>query len=61
MKVLLNSMPKSSILSEYIKLYLDYCKDKVKNQGEIDVDCGGPCKKCGKRYFYGITYRVTKI
>ena len=45
----------------YIKLYLDYCKDGVRNQGEIDVDCGGPCRKCGKRDFYGITYKVTKI
>ena len=23
------------------------CGDGVKNQGETDVDCGGPCPKCG--------------
>ncbi len=23
------------------------CSDKIKNQGELNVDCGGPCKKCG--------------
>ena len=22
------------------------CFDKIKNQGEIETDCGGPCKKC---------------
>jgi len=23
------------------------CSDKIKNQNETGVDCGGPCKKCG--------------
>ena len=23
------------------------CSDKIKNQGETAVDCGGPCNKCG--------------
>jgi hypothetical protein len=23
------------------------CSDKIKNQGETGIDCGGPCKKCG--------------
>ncbi|MBI3305172.1 hypothetical protein HYZ80_02540 [Candidatus Parcubacteria bacterium] len=25
------------------------CFDKIKNQREEDVDCGGPCDSCGKR------------
>ena len=26
---------------------VENCSDKIKNQGETGVDCGGPCKKCG--------------
>ena len=22
------------------------CKDDIQNQGETDVDCGGPCEAC---------------
>ena len=24
------------------------CDDGIRNQGEVGVDCGGPCEKCSK-------------
>jgi len=39
---------------EILQLYESYpeppastCDDEIKNQGEINVDCGGPCSACG--------------
>ena len=26
----------------------ELCHDGVKNQGEEEIDCGGPCDPCGK-------------
>jgi hypothetical protein len=35
------------------------CFDGTKNQGEEDVDCGGPCKPCGQKIF--ATLPIPKI
>ncbi len=29
--------------------YVPSCFDNIQNQGEEDIDCGGPCKPCEKR------------
>ena len=27
-------------------IYVPSCEDNIQNQGELDIDCGGPCPSC---------------
>lgn len=37
------------------------CTDNVKNQGEIGIDCGGPCAPCELKYPKAVTVYWTRI
>ncbi len=37
------------------------CTDNIKNQGEEDVDCGGPCPSCELVYIKGIEVLSVKV
>ena len=48
--LVLNLIYSIYLLKSYFNLkglsLLETCADGIKNQGELDVDCGGPCHGC---------------
>ena len=40
----------TSTTSTTTTIEIPTCSDGIKNQGEEDIDCGGPCKPCKKEY-----------
>ena len=35
-----------SVFLTHVNIVSATCQDRIKNQGETDVDCGGPCPAC---------------
>ena len=40
------------LTNQELNIYSGTCSDGIQNQGELSIDCGGPCKACsGMRGF----------